>query len=84
MNANACSVHVLIGKMQFIQGSFRNGLLRKMPCITVCHIEAPKLTEIDFSPNVRVLSICLRLLSFKGFISQRKNYVLSAICLHAF
>ena len=55
-----------------------------MPCISVRHVEAPKLTEIDFSPNVRVLSICLRLLSFKGFISQRKNYVLSAICLHAF
>ena len=71
-------------KMPFLAGSFRNGLLRKMPCISVRHVEAPKLTEIDFSPNVRLLSICLRLLSFKGFISQRKNYVLSAICLHAF
>ena len=49
-----------------------------MPCTTVCHIEAPKLTEIDFSPNVRLLSIRLRLLSFKGFINQRKNHVLSA------
>lgn len=84
MNANACSVHVLIGKMQFIEGSFRNGLLRKMPCITVCHIEAPKFTEIDFSPSVRLLSIRLRLLSFKRFINQRKTFVLSAICLHAF
>ena len=71
-------------KMPFIAGSFRNGLLRKMPCITVCHIEAPKFTEIDFSPNVRLLSIRLRLLSFKRLINQRKTFVLSAICLHAF
>ena len=84
MNENAFSVHVLIGKNVVYSGILSNRLLRKMPCISVRHVEAPKLTEIDFSPNVRVLSICLRLLSFKGFISQRKNYVLSAICLHAF
>lgn len=71
-------------KMPFIAGSFQNGLLRKMPCITVRHIEAPKFTEIDFSPNVRLLSIRLRLLSFKRFINQRKTFVLSEICLHAF
>ena len=47
--------------MQFIAVPFEMDFFEKFRVSdSVCHVEAPKLTEIDFSSCVRLLSICLR------------------------